>query len=250
MPLTGPYVRQRTHDILVGMYGPVLAGLNKDSEAEQSAVDAAYRGFELLVLAASAGGVTALELFLSALPSYLAIPVIVAQHLPRSKNYVSCLDMVLQRKTSLRVKWAENGEIPVAGTVYVAPQDKVTVVNAENGSIRTTTGDGKSTPLADPLFRSAAQHYGSRVLGVVLSGSLSDGARGAAEIVRAGGRLLVQSRGSALFGDMPRAALLKSGPALAFDPFALAHVVVSLVMAPGAAEWFRVGKGRNASIHW
>jgi two-component system, chemotaxis family, protein-glutamate methylesterase/glutaminase len=203
-----------------------------------------YAAFDLIVVAASAGGVEALSVFLAGLPAYLPVPVIVVQHLPDKLLYASVLDHVLERKTFLRVKWAQDGECLSPGTVYIAPQNQHTVLHSETGLLHVTSdaGPDRIRPTADPLFRSAAQLFGSRVLAVVLSGALSDGAAGAAEIARAGGRVLAQASLEAQFPDMPLAAMQRSRVGLAFTANALAHIVGSLVMAPGAAKWFGVGK--------
>lgn len=205
-----------------------------------------YAAFDLIAVTASAGGVEALCSFLSALPAWLPAPVVVAQHLPASSVYVSRLAEILQRRTELRVKWAKDREWLFPGTVYLAPQDRCTSFDTETGLLRVTekTGAERARPAADPLFRSAAKVYGSRTLAVVLSGALSDGAAGAAEIARAGGRVLAQASSEARFADMPRAAMRMSRVGLAFGAVALGRIVGSLVMAPGAAKWFAVGRAR------
>lgn len=77
---------------------------------------------------------------------------------------------------------------------------------------------------------------------MVLSGALSDGAAGAATVARAGGRVLAQSASEALFADMPKAAMKRSQVGLTFDSIPLAHVIANLVMLPGVAAWFAIGK--------
>lgn len=205
-----------------------------------------FKAFDVVVVAASAGGISALRLFLSGLPACFPAPILIAQHLSPRSIYESCLDHVLGRDTPLPVRWAVHGEKPFPGCVYLAPQDRVTVLDPSFGHISTRgVIFRRSTPTANPLFASAARFYGSRTLAVVLSGALNDGAEGAAEVARVGGRVLVQSHRSAEFYDMPSATMIQSRIALAFDPLALAHAVVTLVMAPGASAWFRVGNARN-----
>lgn len=229
------------------MYGSVHNDADSDSPVSPTPGDKPYAAFDVVVVAASAGGLRPLELFLSGLPFCFPSPVIVVLHLPSRLTYASRLDEVLQRKTKLQVKWAENGELPRPGVVYLAPQDKVTAIDPHDGSLCTTSKPlaGRAKAAADPLFRSAARVFGERTIAVVLSGSLSDGAAGAWEIARIGGRVLAQSDCTAEYADMPRAAMMRARMGLAFDPCALAHVVVSFVMAPGAAEWFRVGDTRH-----
>lgn len=224
---------------------------NYSFELPQSLSSQGYRAFDVVVVAASAGGIPALRLFLSGLPACFPAPVLIAQHLSSRNVYESCLDHVLARDTPLPVTWAVHGEKPLPGRVYLAPQDRVTVIDPGFGYISTRGAIlRRSTPTANPLFASAARFYGSRTLALVLSGALKDGAEGSAEVTRMGGRVLVQSHRSAEFYDMPRATMKESRIALAFDPLALAHAVVTLTMAPGASAWFRVGNARSWVTEW
>ena len=209
-----------------------------------------FKAFDIVVIAASAGGVSALGAFLSGLPACFSAPVVIAQHLSSRTTYESQLDRVLERCTALKVKWADDGEMPIGGRVYLSPQDRLTVIDSYCGALCTSKRSGlqRTTPKADPLFDSAAEFYGHRTLAIILSGALEDGATGAVRVTEAGGHVLVQSYLSAEFDDMPKAAVKNTRSALAFDPVALAHVVVTLVMAPGASEWFRVSTQRNLTM--
>lgn len=202
-----------------------------------------YTAFDVVVVAASAGGIEALSSLLRTLPCGFSTPIVVVVHLPRTSMHVSRLANVLQRKTWLEVKWAEDGECLLPGKVYVAPQDRCTIVDPETGRLVVSSIQQSmmKVPAADPLFSSAAQAFGSRSLAVVLSGVLSDGAAGCAMIARAGGRVLAQSASEARFADMPIQAMRRSQVGLAFDSKTLAHVIASLVMNPGAAAWFAIG---------
>jgi two-component system chemotaxis response regulator CheB len=97
-----------------------------------------------------------------------------------------------------------------------------------------------SRPAADPLFASVAVHCRSRGIAVVLSGALGDGAEGAYKVAAAGGRVLVQSRETALVPDMPSAAIRRGAVDFEFSPRVIAHSLIALTMAPGAAAWFQV----------
>jgi len=201
-----------------------------------------YAAFDMVVVAASAGGVGALISFLENLPSDFSAPIVVVQHLPPGSSYISHLQQVLQRHTRLMVKWAENWEKPEPGTVYIAPQDRNTVLTSRGlFAVLEAPGVKRAKPLADPLFRSAAELFGSRTLAIVLSGVLTDGAEGSAAIARAGGRVLAQTATEARFADMPKAAMSRSRVGLAFNCCSLGRLVSSLVMVPGVAAWFGVG---------
>jgi two-component system, chemotaxis family, protein-glutamate methylesterase/glutaminase len=233
------------------MYGSRHNRVN-DGSVKMQPEAVAYSAFDVMVIAASAGGIAALIEFLSGLPECFPVPVVVAQHLPSAVRHFSRLDSILGRNTALPVKWAQDFEIPLPGTVYLAPQDKITVFSSLDFRLHVNAAifPDRSTPTANPLFVSAAKAFGSRVLALVLSGMLADGADGAAEVARCGGSILAQSYDSAEYSEMPRAAMRSSRIGLAFDPRALAHVAVSLAMAPGAVEWFRVGADRGPEAQW
>lgn len=201
-----------------------------------------YAAFDVVVIAASAGGIAALIPLLRNLPQSFPIPIIVVQHLPSASRHVSRLDQVLRLNTALQVKWAEDGEFPLPGTVYLAPQDRNTILSSKTGAFVVSGAASFSKPAADPLFCSAVERFGSRVMAVVLSGMLSDGAEGAAAIARAGGRVLAQTSSEAEFDDMPNAAMKRSRVGLPFDSVSLARIVANLVMIPGVAAWFGIGK--------
>lgn len=210
-----------------------------------------YAAFDVVVMAASAGGIQALIPLLQNLPTGFPAPIVVAVHLPPASRHESKLVSILRRDTWLDVKWAEDRERLLAGTIYVAPQDHSTIIDTETkcllvSPVKETRERG---PAADPLFFSAALAFKRRTLAVILSGVLSDGAAGASMIARAGGRVLAQSVSEAQFADMPKAAMKLSQVGLAFDSTSLAHVVSSLVMIPGVAEWFAIGRaGAGAQL--
>lgn len=205
---------------------------------------AVYAAFDVVVVAASAGGIQALAALMKNLPGDFPVPIVVAQHLPPASRYLSQLPAVLQRSTPLRVKWAEDAESLLPGTVYLAPQDRTTVFSPRTGRLLVSALPAHSShnPAADPLFRSAAIAFQNRALAVVLSGVLRDGAEGSAAVSAAGGRVLAQLPSDAQFADMPRAAMNRSQVGFAFDTRALASMLIGLVMMPGVASWFGIGK--------
>ncbi|MEB8342591.1 chemotaxis protein CheB [Streptomyces endophyticus] len=159
-----------------------------------------------VLIASSAGGVQGLRTLLGGLPCTLPVPVLVAQHLHRSRE--TRLVQILARSTPLEVGLAEDGERPRAGTVYIAPPDRHLCVRAGGGLALTREGRVNSArPAADPLFESAAKEFGPRVIACVLTGADGDGARGV-EVVKAhGGTTVVQDPATADFHGMPAAAV-------------------------------------------
>jgi two-component system chemotaxis response regulator CheB len=193
--------------------------------------------FDLVVIASSAGGIVALQEILGHLPESFPAPLIVAQHLCASSRYRSVLDEVLRRSTPLHVKWAEDGESLRPGTVYIAPQDRHTLIQ-EGGRIHLSRGEKINffRPAADPLFGSAAQIYRDRVVGIVLSGSSSDASEGAAHLTAAGAMVFAQDTESCTHSSMPRAVIRRCNLAKSFTPGALGLLLTSLASSDGLGQ--------------
>ena len=162
-------------------------------------------GQDIIVIGASAGGVEALKHLVSKLPSDLAAAVFIVVHIPATS--ISVLPELLNRWGPLTVTPPVDGAAIAPGHIYVAPPDFHLLL--EPGRMRLLRGprENHTRPAIDPLFRTAARAYGSRVIAVLLSGMLNDGTAGLIEVKRYGGLAIVQSPDDALFGDMPRSAL-------------------------------------------
>ena len=157
------------------------------------------------MVAGSAGGVEALIEVLSALPPSLPAPVLVVQH---TRTESDNLAEMLARKSGLLVRIAKGGETPRAGEVYLAPHGHHLVLEPDGRlALNDEAPDHHVRPSADRLFASAAARPGAHIVGVVLSGSGSDGAAGVVAVKRAGGVVIVQDQPSSLFKNMPRAAV-------------------------------------------
>jgi two-component system, chemotaxis family, protein-glutamate methylesterase/glutaminase len=179
------------------------------------------RPYEGVVVGASAGGVEALSRLLPALPARCPASVFVVLHLPRERP--SLLVEVFQPHCVLPVREAQDKEPAAPGTVYVAPPDYHLLVD-EGPQIALSTDElvHFSRPSIDVLFESAADVYGARLLGIVLTGSSPDGAEGLAAVQRAGGGAVVQRPDSARVPTMVEAALERtpSAASLTLDEIA------------------------------
>ena len=167
---------------------------------------------------ASAGGLEALETLFHNMPARSGSAFVVIQHL--SPDFESRMDELLARQTDMPIRQAVNGMEIEPDTIYLVPPRKEIIVS--EGKLLLTerdNGRGFSLPI-DRFFRSLAQDRGPNGIGIVLSGTGSDGSRGIRDIHEAGGVVMVQSEESAKFDGMPRSAI-DTG-------------VVDLVLAPEA----------------
>jgi two-component system chemotaxis response regulator CheB len=163
-------------------------------------------GFDIVALAASAGGLKALTEVLAALPGDFPAALVVVQHLdPRHRSLMA---EILSRRTALAVRQAAEGDRVCSGNVFIAPPDRHLLVNPDGElSLTRTELVHFSRPSADLLFESVAASYRTRAIAVVLSGTGSDGSMGARAIKKTGGTLIVQDPATAEFSGMPAAAL-------------------------------------------
>ncbi len=164
----------------------------------------------VFVIGGSAGAIEATRDILARLPSEFPSPILVVIH--TAPDSPGLLATVLQRSTRLLVQNALDGKQLRPGHVYVAPPGKHLVV--EDGSVRVIAGpvENGHRPAIDPLFRSAAREYGTRAVGVILSGYLDDGCSGMYRIKEAGGVTIAQDPDEAMIPDMPRNAIEFAGP--------------------------------------
>lgn len=159
---------------------------------------------DVVVVAVSTGGLAALEVLLGDLDPSLPASVFVAMHVD---GYRSVLPTLLQRRTRWRVQHAIDGEPFVHGVVYVAPPDRHLILQHDATVLTRGPKENFTRPAADPLFRSAAEQYGQRVVGVVLTGHLDDGAAGLKAVNACGGFAIVQDPADSVAQDMPTNAI-------------------------------------------
>lgn len=167
--------------------------------------DYSRRRYDVIAMGSSAGGLNALTRVLHSLPKNFPSSIVVVQHLsPEHKSWIANL---LGRSSQIKVKQAEHGEIMLPGTVYIAPPDEHLLVGPGKIQLAHSQLVHFSRPSIDLLFESVAGTYGSRAIGVVLSGSGRDGATGIRAIKEAGGITLAQAPDTAEFRPMPQAAV-------------------------------------------
>lgn len=161
---------------------------------------------ELVAIGASWGGLHAVERVLGSLPEDFGAAVVIAQH-RRADSDDNRLAELLGGRCVLPVYEAEDKQSLDPGTVLLAPADYHLLVEHGMVALSVDAPEHFSRPSIDVLLGSAADAYGDRAAGVVLTGSNADGAEGLARIARRGGPAIVQDPGTALRREMPDAAL-------------------------------------------
>ncbi len=204
-----------------GRNGGTGAGGNGESENAPSY----YVG-----IGASAGGLEALDAFFVHLPPDSGLAFIVIQHL--SPDYKSLMVELLSKRTRMPVRRAEEGLRVEPNTVYlIPPRKQLTILNGRLILSELSPGRGVNLPI-DAFFRSLADDQGEKAIGIILSGTGSDGVRGIRHIKEAGGLIMVQSEESARFDGMPRAAIATGLTDLVLAPEEMPPKLLSFVQRP------------------
>jgi two-component system chemotaxis response regulator CheB len=161
----------------------------------------------IIVIGASAGGVQVLRMLARTLPDDIAAPILVVLHIGAHR---SLLPEILNLERPHRALFAQTGQAPLAGHIYVAPPDRHLLI--EDGLLQVVSGpkEHHARPAIDPLFRSAALGFGRRAIGVILTGMLDDGSAGLRAIKVCGGTTVVQDPAEAAEPSMPASAMATS----------------------------------------
>jgi two-component system chemotaxis response regulator CheB len=184
-----------------------------------------------VVIGGSAGGMDALRRILPALPPGLPASVFIVVHI----GAVSQLAAVLDRFCPLRVVTAASGMPVHPSCVFVAPPGRHMLLHDQHILLRRGPRENLARPAIDPLFRSAAATFGPRVVGVVLSGALTDGTAGLLAVQRCGGCTIVQQPADAAVPQMPQSALRHLTPDSVAPADAIGPLLARLVGQPAGA---------------
>jgi two-component system, chemotaxis family, protein-glutamate methylesterase/glutaminase len=201
---------------------------------------------DVVVVGGSAGSVGPLREMAAALPPDLSGSVLVTVHVPQRAR--SRLPWLLSRAGPLPAAHARTDEPLRPGRIYVAPPGYHLLV--PEGVIELSNGPrvNRTRPAADVMFASAARWFGDRVVAVVLSGLLDDGAVGAALVAQVGGLVVVQEPGEAAQPSMPRAALAAVSGAIAAPAGKLGEVVSGMLGESGLLAWPRPQPRETAEV--
>ncbi|NKJ49968.1 chemotaxis protein CheB [Burkholderia sp. SG-MS1] len=196
--------------------------------AVDSQADAATaRGYDLVVIGGSAGGIEVLNILLGALPAGFAPAVMIVTHLPPGSP--SYLVHAFAHRCALPVLEPDAGERIMPGRVHVAPPGYHMLVEVDRTvALSTDAAVRFSRPSIDVLFESAAAVYGERLLAILLSGANDDGAQGLAQVRAQGGTAWVQAPDTAVSPEMPRAAIQRGAADSIYNPATMARRLAAL----------------------
>jgi two-component system chemotaxis response regulator CheB len=179
-------------------------------EKNRSLKEATASVRNVLAIGASTGGPRALEKLIGSFPADIPAAVLVVQHMPA--GFTASLSKRLDLKTALRVKEAQEGDTIEEGTVLVAPGNyhmeivRKTVNSRKKEVVHLSCGPKElgSRPSVNALFRSIAPIYGSKIVSLVLTGMNCDGADGAEQVKKMGGKVIAEAQSSCVIYGMPK----------------------------------------------
>jgi two-component system, chemotaxis family, protein-glutamate methylesterase/glutaminase len=164
----------------------------------------------IVAIGVSTGGPKVLEELIQHIPKHFSVPIVIVQHMP--PIFTRMLAESLSQRTALRVREAAGGEIIKGGDIWLAPgnkhlklelnRDGNTVIKLSNGP-----KENSCRPSVDVLFRSVANIYGRKALGIILTGMGQDGLLGAVSIRRNGGQIIAQDEKSSIVWGMPKSVI-------------------------------------------
>jgi two-component system chemotaxis response regulator CheB len=197
--------------------------------------------FDLVVLAASLGGVPALKRVIGELPGNFPCAVAVVQHIASTS---SMLPQLFGWRAVLPVCSPRDGDRLRAGTVYVAPPGRHLIISpARRFALAESEKVNFVRPAADPLLQTASRAFESRVLAVIFSGLGRDGAEGVRAVKRHGGTVLAQEPATAEHGSMPEMAIRTGAVDLVIPLRTMSHAIVSIAAVSYGMRMF--GLPRN-----
>jgi two-component system chemotaxis response regulator CheB len=196
--------------------------------------DTALPQRDIVVIGASAGGISVLLALAAALPREVPASFLIVQHIGAHRSQ---LPQLLEARGPNPAVQPASGEPLRRGVLYVAPPDHHMLIERDHIVLNREAKENHARPAIDPLFRSAAVWQGSRVIGVVLSGRLDDGTAGLQAVKLCGGLAVVQDPADAEEPDMPTSALLNVDVDVRVPAAQLADTLLALIAQP--AEPFR-----------
>lgn len=189
---------------------------------------------DVLAIGSSTGGPQALLSLLKGIPKNLRVPVFITQHMPAT--FTAVLADHIARTTGLACAEAKDGEVVLAGRIYLAPGNFHLLAERKGAQLVTRLDSGPPEnycrPSVDPMLRSLARVYGGRMLTAILTGMGSDGLRGGRMVVEAGGSVIAQDEATSVVWGMP-GAVATDGICSAVLPLAqMAPFIMKMIGGP------------------
>ena len=197
-------------------------------------------------IGASAGGLEALSQFVAGLLPDLGCIYVVAQHM--SPTHRSLMAEILSRETRLPVQELTDGELPMPDVIYIIPPGYNLVFKADRFLLSTPSPEVAPKPSVNLLFQSMAEEFEERAVGIILSGTGSDGTRGLRAIKSAGGITFVQVPETAKYDGMPRSAIDACVADRIVSPDQIGRELERLVRFPGTLPDLNSGEQRSAEL--
>jgi two-component system, chemotaxis family, protein-glutamate methylesterase/glutaminase len=185
---------------------------------------------DIVAIGTSAGGVEALLFLARNFPPNFPAAILVTLHLPSQSR--SALDEILSRAGPLPAAFAGDRQVFRKGRIYIAPPGRHLLIDGEHLSLGIGPRENNVRPAIDPMMRSAAVCCGPRAVGVVLTGTMGDGASGIHAVSQCGGLTVVQDPADAAFPEMPLNALNRLSPDHVVHLAELPRLLESLVHQP------------------
>lgn len=166
--------------------------------------------YNLIIIGCSLGGLKALQTILSGVAQVTQTPIVIVQHRDRDVQTMGMLQYILQRASRRKIEEAEDKMPITQNRIYLAPADYHLLIEDDRFTLSTEMPVAHARPSIDVAFDSAARNYGAGLVGIILTGTGSDGSEGLAQIERRGGLVIVQDPNTAEQASMPRAAVSKT----------------------------------------
>lgn len=190
-----------------------LSLLNGDVEAPVK-TDSVIGDIEVVAVGSSTGGTAALQIILTRLPHNFSASVVISQHMP--KGFTGPLAERLDHLSKLKIKEAEDGDVIERGRVLICPGGYHMMLKKKgrecHAQLKEAVKEDRYVPSVDLMMSSAAEHYGSKAMGIILTGMGNDGKKGMLEIKSKGGYTIAESEETAVVFGMP-AEVISAGAA-------------------------------------
>ncbi|MEM6602741.1 MAG: chemotaxis protein CheB, partial [Pseudomonadota bacterium] len=208
-------------------------------EADQPGQDAANNEIHWVGVGASAGGLEAIRELIKHFPENANnITCIIAQHL--SPKYQSMMVQILERETTIPVVEVKDGTVPKARTIYITPPNCDIIVKDKILRLRELTEEHRPKPSVDLFFSTMAEELGERAIGVIISGTGSDGSHGVKAIRAAGGMSIAQTIDTAKYDGMPNNSINTGCIDLILPPQDIIPKIISYIDAPNHLKTIKV----------